>query len=231
MILKNIYIKLFESYGPQHWWPVTDKGKSKPDYKPRKKLSEKQQLEICIGAILTQNTAWKNVEKAIEALNRANLIDAKKIATIDEKKLAALIRPSGYYNQKARKLKEFARFVVEKGGLKGLFMLGAEELRKELLSVNGIGPETADSIILYAAKKPVFVIDAYTKRIFSRLGMCRQDAKYDELQQLFHNSLKKDAEMFSEYHALLVEQGKNFCRKKPVCNSCVILSLCAKRLK
>lgn len=230
-IINKVYNVLLNEYGSQHWWPVTDKGKLKPEYKPRKNISEKQQLEICIGAILTQNTAWKNVEKAIVALNREKLVDVKKIAAVPEKKLAELIRPSGYYNQKAKKLKEFAGFVAKNKGLKNLFREDTQKLRQKLLAVKGIGPETADSIILYAANKPIFVIDAYTKRIFSRLGLAAHDVKYADLQKLFHDALKVEAKLFNEFHALLVEHAKTSCRKKPLCVTCVIAALCSKRLK
>ncbi len=222
----NIYNKLLEHFGAQNWWPVTNENSVKPTYKKRDRLTERQKLEICVGAILTQNTAWKNVEVAIENLNKENLIDIRKIKKIDKKKLARLIKSSGYYNQKAVKLKIFAKYLAEnyKGNLKEFFKKDTEKLRDELLSIKGIGPETADSIILYAAEKPIFVIDAYTKRIFKRLGY--KEETYEELQNLFMENLEKDAKLFNEYHALLVELGKNICKTEPLCDKCPLKDLC-----
>ncbi len=220
-----IYDKLLAFFTPQHWWPVTPEGKLHPEYSNGPK-NEKQQLEVIFGAILTQNTNWKNVEKAIAELNRNDLIDVKKISKIDAKKLALLIKSSGYHNQKAKKLKNFCDFLSKNydGNLKKLFKKEIKELREQLLSINGIGPETADSIILYAAKKPVFVIDAYTKRILSRIG-CKEKT-YDDLQKLFMNSLPNNENLFNEYHALLVELGKNICKKSPLCGKCPISEHC-----
>lgn len=199
-MLKQVYDKLFKAFGPQHWWPgETD-------------------FEICTGAILTQNTSWKNVEKAIDNLKSNKLLSFEALKKVEDKKLALLIKPSGYYNQKAKKLKNFINHIAKyyDGSLEKLFK--SKTLREELLSINGIGPETADSMILYAANKPIFVVDAYTKRIFSRLGYKQQS--YEEFQKLFMENLTKDAKMFNEYHALLVNLGKNFCRKKPLCQEC-----------
>ncbi len=211
--LEQIYEELLKKCGTQRWWPTTTKSK---------------ETEIIIGAILTQNTAWKNVEKAIASLKKNNLVDFRKIAAADTERLAKLIKSSGYYNQKAKRLKLFAEHVVGNygGSVKRMLAKDAGELRSELLSLYGIGPETADSIILYAAGKPVFVIDAYTKRIFARIGVSREGGSYDELQRLFMESLPLDAELFSEYHALVVELGKNFCRKKPMCMDCPLKRLC-----
>lgn len=177
--------------------------------------------------ILTQNTSWKNVEKAIVELNKNSLIDVDKIIRIENKKLAEIIKSSGYHNQKAKKLKNFCSFLLKSynGKLKLLFNNDIEKLRKELLSVNGIGPETADSIILYAAKKPIFVIDAYTKRIMQRIG-CKE-YEYDELQELFMQNLNNSERLFNECHALLVELGKNICKKEPLCGKCPINDLCS----
>lgn len=217
----NIYNKLLHAFGPQYWWPI------KGEYKHRK-LSEKDRLEICIGAILTQNTSWKNVEKAIENLHKNNLIDLKKLAVIDEKKLANLIKCSGYYRQKSRKLKIFAKTVLKFGSLKNFFE--TKDLRGQLLSIWGVGPETADSIILYAAERPSFVIDSYTKRIMSRFGVCKTDVDYHELQDYFHARLVKNHRLFNEYHALLVELAKKNCQKKPVCINCPLHKSCKKVL-
>lgn len=217
----QIYNKLFSAFGPQHWWPI------RGEYKQRK-LSEQERLEICIGAILTQNTSWKNVEKALENLHKNKLIDLKKLASVDEKKLANLVKCSGYYRQKAKKLKIFAKHVLKFSSLKNFFE--QKNLRDELLSLWGIGPETADSIILYSAEKPIFVIDAYTKRIMSRLGVCRADVDYNELQDYFHKRLPHDEKLFNEYHALFVELAKRNCKKMPDCSSCPIKKSCQKVL-
>lgn len=224
--LLKIYNQLYSSFGQQNWWPVTEKGRIHPEYSSGPK-NEKQQLEVIFGAILTQNTSWKNVEKAIVELNKNNLIDINKINQIEQEKLAKIIKSSGYHNQKAKKLKNFCHFLFKNynGSIKDLFKKEVNELRKELLSVNGIGPETADSIILYAAKKPVFVIDAYTKRIMSRIGY--KEKTYDELQNLFMQNLPSSERLFNECHALLVELGKRICRKNPLCSECPINSHCA----
>jgi len=217
--IKRIYDDLFTAFGPQGWWPVAGEGKSHPSYSGGPK-NGKQQLEVCFGAVLAQNTNWKNAEKAIIELNKNNLINIKKIIKIDVKRLALIIRSSGYHNQKAKKLKAFCDFLLKScnGNLDSLFRKNIDELRKELLSIKGIGPETADSIILYAAKKPVFVIDAYTKRIINRIGF--KEETYDELQRLFMQNLPNSEKLFNECHALLVELGKNICKKEPLCREC-----------
>ncbi len=224
--LIKIYSTLLKKFGPQSWWPVTLEGEVTPKYHKKINKNQKHKLEIIFGAILTQNTAWKNVEKAITNLNKHNLIDVKKINKIEQKRLAELIKPSGYYNQKAKKLKDFCNFLIRNynGDLNKFFKKGIDELRKDLLSINGIGPETADSIILYAAEKPIFVIGAYTKRIFGRLGF--REKTYNELQELFMKNLPKDYKLFNEYHALLVELGKHYCRKKPLCADCALIKWC-----
>lgn len=217
--LKQIYHALYRSFGKQNWWPTTLEGEMHPTYHSRKK-NDKQRFEIVVGAILTQNTSWKNVEKAITELNKNDLIDAKKIAWAEKGILARLIKSSGYYNQKAERLKIIAEF----------FSRNKEPSREELLAVKGVGPETADSILLYAFDKPFFVVDAYTRRIFSRCGFFDGNIKYEKIQELFHNNLEKNAEMFNEYHALIVELGKNYCRKKPLCWECPIAGFCKKDL-
>ena len=208
--LTDIYNRLFDRYGPQHWWP----GDSP--------------FEVIIGAILTQSTAWTNVEKAIANLKAEGLLDAKSLDAIETEKLATLIRPSGYYNTKAAKLKAFVeRLNQEHGGsLDRLFELDTSDLRKEMLSIHGIGPETADSILLYAAHRPIFVIDAYTKRIIGRLGLAPSSDCYEAFQQLFMDRLPHDEGMFNEYHALFVRHGKEVCRKTPRCEGCCLLDIC-----
>lgn len=225
-MLKIIYDRVYSSFGPQHWWPVTKENEIVPQYHKNIVLTEKQQLEICFGAILTQNTNWKNVEKAIISLNKNNLINIKKIIKIEDERLAEIIKSSGYHNQKAKKLKNFCNFLLKNynGRIDLLLNDNIDKLRKQLLSINGIGPETADSIILYAAKKPIFVIDAYTKRILKRIGY--KEKTYEELQKLFMENLQNSESLFNEYHALLVELGKNICKKKPLCVKCPINTYC-----
>ncbi|MEM4272710.1 MAG: hypothetical protein QXH30_03905, partial [Candidatus Bilamarchaeaceae archaeon] len=181
-------------------------------FKKRRKTSA-EKFEICVGAILTQNTAWKNVERALSNLRKGGALSRKRMERMKEAEIAALIKPAGYYNMKARKLKEFLKYE------------GTIE-RDEMLKIWGCGPETIDSILLYAYDKPVFVVDAYTKRIFSRVGLCRKSSGYEKVQELFHRNLEKDAELFNEYHALLVEHAKRFCRKKPECRGCPLSGIC-----
>lgn len=205
--LLDIYELLFERFGPRHWWP----GETR--------------LEIIVGAILTQNTAWPNVKKAISNLKKIKALDAKRLSKISERTLSRLIRPAGYFNVKARRLKNFLAFLntAYNGDINRLLKTETRRLRKELLSVNGIGPETADSILLYAGNRPVFVIDAYTKRIFSRHGFIDDNAPYEDAQSMFMKNLPRKEKLFNEFHALIVELGKNLCRaRKPLCNECPI---------
>jgi endonuclease-3 related protein len=226
MLIKTIYTTLHSHFNPQHWWPVTKEGSIKPEYHKNININEKHKLEICFGAILTQNTSWKNVEKAMTQLNKNNLININEILKLDKDKLAQIIKSSGYYNQKAKKLKNFCSFLINNynGNINEFFNNEIKLLREKLLSINGIGPETADSMILYAAKKPIFVVDAYTKRIMSRIGF--KEETYDELQKLFMDNLESDEKLFNEYHALLIELGKNHCKKKPLCDKCTINKMC-----
>jgi endonuclease III related protein len=198
------YHALDKHFGNLHWWP----GDSP--------------LEVIVGAILTQNTAWQNVEKAIANLKTAHLLSVEPLLTITESSLAELIRPSGYYNIKARRLKSFFTFLQNRfhGNLD--VMLGEETrtLRENMLQVKGIGEETADSILLYAGGKPVFVVDEYTRRVLTRHGIIGQRLAYGEIQRLFMEHLPHDASLYNQYHALLVNTGKNYCRKKPRCEAC-----------
>jgi endonuclease-3 related protein len=207
--LLELYKKLYTYFGPQHWWPAQTK------------------FEVCVGAILTQNTAWQNVEKAIANLKKVRKLSLQGMLSLSEKELAGLIRSAGYYNQKAKRLKLFCEYVKENynGSLRRFFNKSLDELRKELLSLHGIGSETADSIILYAAEKPSFVIDAYTVRIIERVYNIRFKSR-TELKQFFENRLPKDTKLYNEYHALLVELAKNFCKKKPLCDKCPINKKC-----
>lgn len=203
--LDLIYRKLFENFGPQRWWPADTR------------------FEVMVGAILTQNTSWSNVEKAIINLKKAGVLSLPKLNRLSHSKLAQLIRPAGYYNIKARRLKNFLQFLsVSYGGsFKNMLCQDTEILRQELLSVNGIGPETADSMLLYALDKPVFVVDAYTKRIFSRHGIVKSDSDYQAVQKLFMQKLKNNVKLFNEYHALIVRLGKDYClKRKPRCQIC-----------
>ena len=208
--LLKIYQKLYEAFGPQHWWPG------------------ETPFEIAIGAILTQNTNWGNVEKTINNLKKQNALSVKAIHEMPVKKLSELIRPAGYYNIKAKRLKSFIDFLMNDyhGSMKRMKNEDIHSLKKKLLSINGIGPETADSIILYALEKPVFVIDAYTKRVLSRHGIMNHEKSYDEFQELFYSALKKDMKLFNEYHALFVNLGKTFCKlNKPICDKCPLNDL------
>ncbi|OGW25879.1 MAG: endonuclease [Nitrospirae bacterium GWC2_42_7] len=202
--LQKIYTLLFDAFGPQRWWPG------------------ETPFEVAVGAILTQNTNWGNVEKAIINLKQAGKLDPEALHKISHEKLALLIKPAGYFNIKSKRLKNFISFFMKEydGNILNMKKEKAEKIREKLLSVNGIGPETADSIILYALDKPVFVIDAYTKRVLSRHNIKKLDASYDEYQELFHSMPKKDVQLFNEYHALLVRLAKENCRTKPVCADC-----------
>lgn len=183
-----------------------------------------------MGAILTQNTNWLNVEKAIANLKGAKGLRAEGLGKMNIRRLEGLIRPSGYYRQKAKKLKAFVRFFLKEydGSIRKMRQGEAGELRKELLAVHGIGPETADSMLCYALDKPTFVVDAYTRRIGNRLGLF-EFTDYHEIKDYFEKNLPKDLEMYKEYHALIVELGKNYCRPRPVCRECPITSMCKEK--
>lgn len=202
--LLEIYNRLYDEFGPQGWWPA------------------KSPFEVMAGAILTQNTAWTNVEKAIKNLKKQKLLSPEKIKKVPIKKLAKAVRSSGFYNEKAKKLKSLVKFLGQNGkSINKLRALDITTLRERLLAVKGIGKETADSVILYALDKPIFVVDAYTKRIFERRGLIEKDASYDEIQRFFMNSLPAKTKLFNEYHALIVRTGKEYCkRRKPLCKKC-----------
>lgn len=209
--LLSIYEQLFSAYGPQHWWPGSSR------------------FEVIVGAILTQSVAWSNVERAIASLDEKGLINPARLAAAPIDKIATLIRPSIYYNAKAKKLHAFLCLLDERyhGDLDLLFSLDVPSLREELLSVSGIGKETADAIILYAAGKPSFVVDAYTRRITSRLGLADEKASYAEVRDLFTKNLPIDVPLYNEYHALFVCHGKICCRKRtPVCTNCPLVGSC-----
>lgn len=229
--LQKIYCALLDSFGPQGWWPLVSHKGSNPTktgsvngYHPTDYVLPKttnEIFEVCIGAILTQNTGWPNVENALLNLNAIDALSPEKLIPLDDKKLKFAIRPAGYFNQKAKKLIVFSKFFSE--------LNGKIPSRAELLSLWGVGNETADSILLYAFKNPLFVVDAYTKRVFSRIGLCKLDSSYEEVQQLFHESLPADFKLFNEYHALIVELAKRNCAKNsPKCDSCPVQSVCRK---
>ncbi len=203
-VLTEMYYLLCKAFGPQHWWPG------------------ETPFEIAVGAILTQNTNWGNVEKAINNLKKQNALNVKTLHNMADKKLALLIKPAGYYNIKTKRLKNFLDFFTNhyKGSIEKMKTENKEALREKLLNINGIGPETADSILLYALEKPIFVIDAYTKRVLIRHNVVSEKADYHEMQEIFHKNLPQDTTLFNEFHALFVKLGKDFCRTKPRCEAC-----------
>ncbi len=220
--IEDIYKLLLKNFGYQGWWPLLNYKTNKIEYHPEDysyPKIEEEIFEICIGAILTQNTSWKNVEKAIKNLKQNKALNPKTILKIKENELALLIKSSGYHNQKAKKLKDFTKFYIKNKN---------DITRGSLLNIWGIGPETADSILLYAYKKPYFVIDAYTKRIFSRIGLCDKNISYSELQELIQKLIKRDYRICNEYHALLVKLGKDICKTKPLCRMCPLNKICNK---
>ncbi|AKJ64634.1 endonuclease III domain-containing protein [Kiritimatiella glycovorans] len=200
----EIYEALYRRWGAQHWWPA------------------ESGFEVMVGAILTQNTNWRNVERAIARLREAGVLDARAIDRMPAPELAGLIRPAGYFNVKADRLKAFVRFFIESygGSLDRMFAESTGALREQLLAVRGVGAETADSMLLYAGNRPVFVIDAYTRRVLLRHGACREKASYDDLAQWFTGQLPRDPALFNEFHALLVRVGKEYCRRTPRCEDC-----------
>ena len=206
----EIFKRLFDAFGPQYWWP----GESP--------------FEVMVGAVLTQNTNWQNVERAINNLRQADLLEPRALADVPTEELEELIRPAGYFRVKARRLRSLLQLLIKQydGSPEAMFAAGLSALREELLAVHGIGPETADSILLYAAELPSFVVDAYTHRVFARHGWIGFDADYHELQDYFHGNLPDDVALYNEYHALIVNLGKHYCRKsKPKCEQCPLAEL------
>lgn len=208
--LAEVYRLLLDRYGPQRWWPAD------------------APFEVIVGAILTQSAAWGNVEKAIFNLKQAAALTPVSLRKLPLDELAELIYPSGYYNAKTLKIKSFVEHLgdAHQDSLEKLFSLDVPSLRRELLTIHGIGPETADSIILYAARKPIFVIDAYTRRILSRLGLSPPRNDYSAFQELFTQNLPTEEKLFNEYHALLVRHGKEVCKRVPLCDQCCLRSIC-----
>jgi len=208
-ILKDIYKRLYNKFGRQHWWPGDTA------------------FEVMVGAILTQNTSWKNVEKAIKNIDSGKLLDPFKLYGLRDNKLARLIRPAGYYNVKTRRLKNYLKLFISEYGadVHRMKKMPLAKLRNSLLTVNGIGKETADSILLYALNRPVFVIDAYTRRFLSRHNLIKRNATYDQLQGLFTRNLPNEAKLFNEYHALIVRLCKELCKSKPDCKECPLYDI------
>jgi endonuclease-3 related protein len=202
--LLGIHDLLLDAYGPQGWWPA------------------ESPFEVCVGAILTQNTSWGNVEKAIRALKGARILSPSALADVPPARLAQLIRPAGYFNLKSQRLREFVRFLRERygGSLEEMFARDWRELRSELLAVKGIGPETADVILLYGGGEPTFVVDAYTRRFVGRVGLLPEGSGYDVTRQLFMENLPADAGLYNEYHALIVRHAKERCRKVLLAGLC-----------
>lgn len=207
--VQELYQLLWQRFGPQGWWPG------------------ETPLEVAVGAILTQNTNWQNVALAIDRLKAAGVLSATALFELPVTDLAVLIRPAGYYNIKAKRLKNFIAYLMAgyQGSMRRLAAAPLVHLRPELLAVNGIGPETADSILLYALDKPIFVVDAYTYRIFSRHGLTAGPYSYEGLQALCQAALPADQGLFQEFHALLVRTGKEFCRPRPRCQACPVAAL------
>lgn len=209
--LLAVYRRLLATHGPQHWWP----GDSV--------------FEIMVGAVLTQNTAWTHVEKAIANLKTARALTPEAIVAAPHRRLAAWLKPSGYFNIKAKRLHAFCAWLLQQGGARRLARMPTEKLRAALLQVHGVGPETADDILLYAFNRPVFVIDAYTRRLFARLEDIEGREGYEVLRRMFEESLPSDPQLFNEYHALIVAHAKYVCRKRPLCKDCQIAPLCPSR--
>jgi endonuclease-3 related protein len=210
LLVNDIYLRLSAAFGPQHWWPA------------------ETPFEVMVGAVLTQSAAWTNVEKAIRNLKEAQALSPDAIRNMSFTELAELIKPSGYYNAKARKLKSLVYWLGENfsDDIDGMAAKETQKLREDLLTVYGIGPETADSILLYALGKPVFVIDSYTRRIFARIGLLREENSYNDCQRLFTANLTPDVTVFNEYHALIVKLAKEACNKKPDCSRCCLDEIC-----
>ena len=205
---RAIHDRLLAIYGPQHWWPA------------------ETPFEVMVGAILTQNTAWTNVERALARLRERVALDPAAILTLAPDELADALRPAGYFNVKARRLTAFCQSYLVAGGFAGLNALPTATLRRTLLAICGIGPETADDMLLYAFERPVFVIDAYTRRIFARLGLLDGKADYESIRAAFETALDPDVSLFKEYHALLVRHSKERCRTRPICADCPLRQDC-----
>jgi endonuclease-3 related protein len=206
--LRAVFDALLTAYGPQHWWPG------------------ETPFEVMVGAVLTQNTAWTNVERALERLTARIPLEAGAILDLSLEELAEALQPSGYFNVKARRLRTYCAAFLAQGGMQGLDALGTGELRQRLLAIPGIGPETADDILLYAFGRPVFVVDAYTRRIFTRLALLEGPEGYEHIRAGFESALGPDVPLYNEYHALIVRHGKQTCRTRPSCPDCCLRRQC-----
>jgi endonuclease-3 related protein len=215
----RIFELLFTRFGPRGWWPVTPDAGGLPCYSGGP-VNDRQRFEVAAGTILTQNTAWKNAEKAIVNLTSDSALSPERIIEMEEGGLAAMIRPSGYFNQKAARLQNLARHLLAVG----------RPTRGSLLEINGIGPETADSIMLYAYDELCFVVDAYTRRVFSRISLIGPTDSYDEIKDRFETAIPADVGIYQEYHALIVELSKRFCQKTPACIDCPVKIVCLRRI-
>lgn len=211
MTFAQVYKKLLKHYGQQHWWPADSP------------------FEVMVGAILTQNTAWTNVERAITNLKSHSCLTPQGILNAPISDLVQWLKPSGYFNVKAQRLRNYCQWYVDAGEFSQLSRMDTGTLRSQLLAVNGIGPETADDVLLYAFARPVFVIDAYTRRIFSRLRLITDDGSYEVLRRQFETDLKTNVVMFNEYHALIVRHAKEACKKRPECSECCLAMICPSR--
>ena len=225
--VEEIYSILAVAYGKQGWWPIFSIAAGRCEYGTGAPKDDGDRFEIVIGAILTQNVAWKNVEKGLESLKKNKIFTPRKLHKADSELIAQCIRPTGYFNQKTIKIKNFLNWFKDYHySFEELDSIKTPVLRDELLSVNGIGPETADSILLYALSRKIFVIDAYTKRVFSRLNYISLDDNYDSVQDFFHKHFSGTMRKYNEYHALIVAHGKDICKNKPLCFSCSLNNIC-----
>jgi len=206
--LRAVYRRLLARHGPQHWWPA------------------RTPFEVLVGAVLTQNTAWRNVERAIANLDAAGALAPEPLLALPPERLAELLRPSGYFNVKAGRLRAVVTWYRDAGGHPRLRRRTTHALRDALLALHGVGPETADDILLYAFARPVFVIDAYTRRLLARLGLASGDEPYETLRAAFEHALGADVPLFNEYHALIVAHAKHHCRPRPRCGGCPLRALC-----
>ncbi len=236
--LKILYDELYKNYNSQGWWPLVD---LKPEINPTQRgrytgyhpgnfdypKNDDQIFEIMIGTILAQNTSWVNAEKALWNLSQKNLISESKLKDVDLDDLAQIIRPSGFFNQKAIKIQNMLHF-LQKNPISYLKTLEINVLRQNLLVIKGVGPETADSIILYAFRKPIFVVDAYTKRLLSRIGLIPEKSSYEYIQNLFHAQISADFVVYNEFHALIVQHCVYICSSKPKCSMCFLNQYCQK---
>ena len=223
----SLYKKLLKHYGHQGWWPLVDPVTGISVYRSRIRYNEIEKFEICIGAILTQGISWKNVEKALYNLKKGNYLDPVSLKRISNEKLGILIKPTGYFNQKAIKVKNFLNWFKNYNyNFSKLSKIPDLILRESLLSINGIGPETADSILNYGLGRKIFVVDAYTKRILSRLGLIDESLEYNTVQKMFYKNFRAEVQDYKEFHSLIVAHGSTTCQKKPLCVKCPLSAIC-----